>query len=198
MDGAQAQDFKKKQKWFQGPGKVKTLEGKTLEGHIYYSFQYQIVQVIINEKSVGFKSKDVAYFEYFDEGFEKNRKFYTIPYDRDANGKSEPIFFEVIKELADVALVKTQVYLNFDLMTGNSERLTETLYFADSKGNIKPYVEIVHKLGGAAHRQIDPNGIRFVTKSKYYRVAGYIKDEKLNEKKEEDIVKILEYYEKIR
>jgi len=193
-----AQAFKKKDKWFRGPGKVQLLDGKVLEGEIYYSFQYSIVQVIRNNKSTGFKSGDVAYFEYYDEGFEKHRKFYSIPYDLDQNNYKEAVFFEVIKELKDVALVKTQFYNNFDLASGNFERLTEVLYFADNKGNIKPYVEIVHKLTGASRRLIDKNGIASIAKRNYYKVKSYIKKERLNEKREEDIVKILEYFEKIR
>jgi len=193
-----AQDFKKKDKWFQGPGKVQLLDGKVLQGLIYYSFQFSIVQVIKDNKSTGFKSKDVAYFEYDDLGFEKHRKFYSIPYDLDHNGYKESIFFEVIKELKDVALVKTQYYFNFDLATGNSERLTEVLYFADNKGEIKPYLEIVHKLTGATRRLIDKDGIAGVTKRNYYKVKTYIKQERLNEKKEEDLVQILEYFDKIR
>ena len=35
------------------------------------------------------------------------------------SSRKEPVFFEVLKELIDVALLKTQLYLNFDLATGN-------------------------------------------------------------------------------
>ena len=173
------------------------MDGKVLSGEIYYSFQYKIVQVIKNNRSTGFKSDKIAYFEYYDEGFERNRKFYVIPYAIN-DGRKEPVFFEVLKELSDVALLKTQLYLNFDLATGNSERLTEVLYFADNKGNIKPYVEIVHKSTGKSRRLIDKNGLAFITKRKYYRVKSFMEQEKLNEKKEEDIIRALEYFERIR
>ena len=194
---ALAQDFKKKEKWFRGPGKVQLTDGKVLSGEIYYSFQFKIVQVIKDNKSTGFKSDKIAYFEYYDEGFEKKRKFYVIPYNVNG-GRTEPVFFEVLKELSDIALLKTQQYLNFDLATGNSERLTEVLYFADNKGNIKPYVEIVHKLTGKTNRLLDKNGLAFVTKRNYNRVRTYLQQEKLNEKKEEDIILALEYFETIR
>lgn len=194
---SEAQDFKKKQKWFQGPGKVQLLDGKTLSGHIYYNFQIKVVQVIRDNKSTGFKSDKIAYFEYYDEGFERERKFYSIPYSFNGT-RNEPVFFEVLKELSDVALLKTQLYLNFDLATGNSERLTEVLYFADNKGNIKPYVEIVHKLVGKTNRLLDKNGMTSVMKRNYYKVKNYMDQERLNEKKEDDIIRALEYFEKIR
>jgi len=152
-----SQAFKKKQKWFQGQGKVQLLDGKITEGLIYYSFQRSVVQVVKNERSTPYKSDEVAYFEYFDEGFERKRKFYSIPYDLDANGFKEDVFFEVIKELSNVALLKTQFYNNFDLVSGNFERLTEILYFVDDKGTIKPYVEVIHKLKNQSRNVIDEN-----------------------------------------
>ena len=193
----EAQDFRKKTKWFRGPGKVQLTDGKVLSGEIYYSFQHKIVQVIRNNKSEGFKSDKIAYFEYFDEGFEKDRKFYVIPY-AETGGRREPVFFEVLKELSNVALLKTQLYQNFDLATGMSERLTEVLYFADDKGNIKPYLEVVHKLTGPTRRVLDKNGLAFVTKRHYYRVKSYMDKEKLNDKREEDLILALEYFNKIR
>lgn len=192
------QAFKKKQRWFRGPGMVQLTDGKKLEGEIYYSFQYSMVQVIRNNRSTQFKSDKVAYFEYFDEGFEKKRKFYSIPYDLDQNNFKELVFFEVIKELSNLALVKTQSYNNFDLSTGNFERLTEVLYFADNKGKITPYVEVIHKLTGASRRVINKTAFTAVTRKHSYKVQNYIKEQKLNEKREEDLVKILEYFDKIR
>lgn len=192
------QAFKKKQRWFRGPGLVQLTDGKKLEGEIYYSFQYSIVQVIKNNRSSQFKSDKVVYFEYFDEGFEKKRKFYSIPYDLDQNKYKELVFFEVVKELSNLALVKTQSYNNFDLATGQYERLTEVLYFADNKGRITPYVEVVYKLTGASRRIINKTALTAITKKHTYKVNNYIKQEKLNEKKEEDLVLILEYFDKIR
>ena len=192
------QAFKKKQKWFQGQGKVQLIDGNVLGGLIYYSFQRSVIQVVKNEKSQGFTSDKVAYFEYFDEGFEKKRKFYSIPYDLDLNGFKENVFFEVIKELSNIALVKTQRYNNFDLATGSFERLTEVLYFINDNGIIKPYVEIIHKLKGQARMVIDDKALAFVTKKNYYKIQTFIKQEKLNKKKEEDLVKILEYFDQIR
>ena len=183
---------------FEGQGKVQLMDGKIHQGLIYYSFQRSVVQVIENGRSTPFKSDEVAYFEYFDEGFDKKRKFYSIPYDLDNNGFKEDIFFEVIKELSNVALMKTQFYNNFDLITGNFERLTEVLYFVDDKGTIKPYVEIVHKLKNQSQNVIDEKALAFVTKRNYYKVQNFIKKEKLNEKKEEDLVLILEYFDQIR
>jgi len=192
------QAFKKKQKWFQGQGKVQLIDGNVLGGLIYYSFQRSVIQVVKNEKSQGFTSDKVAYFEYLDEGFEKKRKFYSIPYDLDLNGFKENVFFEVIKELSNIALVKTQRYNNFDLATGSFERLTEVLYFINDNGIIKPYVEIFHKLKGQARMVIDDKALAFVTKKNYYKFQTFIKQEKLNKKKEEDLVKILEYFDQIR
>ncbi|MDA0196037.1 MAG: hypothetical protein O2887_07965 [Bacteroidetes bacterium] len=192
------QAFKKKQKWFQGQGKVQLLDGKVLDGLIYYSFQRSVVQVVKNEKSQGFTGDKVAYFEYFDEGFEKKRKFYSIPYDLDNNGFREDVFFEVIKELSNVALLKTQYYNNFDLVTGNFERLSEVLYFVDDKGTIKPYVEVIHKLNGESRNVIDDKALAFVTKKNYNKVQTFINNEKLNERKEEDLVTILDYFDQIR
>ena len=104
----------------------------------------------------------------------------------------------MLKELSDVALLKTQFYNNFDLVTGNFERLTEVLYFADNKGTIKPYVEVIHKLKNQSRDVMDEDALAFVTKRSYYKVQTFIKKEKLNDKKEEDLVRILEYFDQIR
>ena len=45
---------------------------------------------------------------------------------------------------------------------------------------------------------IDDKALAFVTKKNYYKIQTFIKQEKLNKKKEEDLVKILEYFDQIR
>lgn len=141
-------------------GSIMTKNGNELIGLVRFQ---NVVDFEDHEKQLTLTAKDVVAFEFFDDQTQKQRLFYSFPY-QDKDSVIRPQFFESLIELESFALlsktdpvdisrklVRTDDYWNGSRISeGYSEILvtltfSETLYLRDSEGNIKPYLRIENK-----------------------------------------------------
>ncbi len=104
---ASAQIFSKdKFKWYQG--EVQLTDGTIKKGEIATNLAANVVQVKVDSeggKQYAYTSANVNYFKAFDDKAERERIFYSLPYTDEYNGHDGLLFFELIKDADDFALL---------------------------------------------------------------------------------------------
>ncbi len=84
-------------------GNIYGSDGQTFTGLVKYDLENNLVQ--LQETNINtFTASNVTYFEIYDEIFGGIRKFYSLPYSL-SSGYETPIFFEVLTEGDDIALL---------------------------------------------------------------------------------------------
>ena len=148
-------------------GSILLNDGTELKGLLKYNDKNGLLSFEKGSDSRSFTSRNVAGFEFHDEQTNKQRVFYTFPYDDSQNNVKRPLFFEVIKEFKLFAVVAKSdpvdieqksvstpgVYNNstgtFSAGTHVGSWIeisqTETIYIMDTNGNITPYLKTVSK-----------------------------------------------------
>lgn len=84
-------------------GNIYGSDGQSFSGLVKYDLDNNLVQ--LQETNINtFTASNVTYFEIYDEIFGGIRKFYSLPYAL-TSGYETPIFFEVLTEGDDIALL---------------------------------------------------------------------------------------------
>ena len=148
-------------------GSILLNDGTELKGLLRYNDKTGLLSFEKGSDSRSFTSRNVAGFEFHDEQTNKQRVFYTFPYEDPQNNVKRPLFFEVVKEFKLFAVlaksdpvdieqksVSTPGVFNNSTGTfssgtplGSSIEIsqTETIYIMDTNGNITPYLKTVSK-----------------------------------------------------
>ncbi len=146
-------------------GSIMVNDGAELKGLLKYNDKNGILSYENGNDTKSFTARNVAGFEFFDESIQRQRVFYSFPYEDSQNNIKRPLFFEIVKEFQRfVVLSKVDPIdieqksvsspgafnpttntvargTNFGTSTEISQ--TETIYIMDTKGNIEPYIKII-------------------------------------------------------
>lgn len=205
-------------------GSIMTSDGIELKGLLRYNEHSGLLSYENGGEGRSFTSRAVAGFEYFDERLQKQRVFYSIPYD-DERGISRPLFFEVMKEFRSFAVLSKIDPIDieykaisspgaFDPTTGAfapsgnygtriETSQTETIYLMDAKGTVKPYLRIVETdIDGVIFDRVKTKNKlldgdlleHHVGKEMNNALVRYAKEKDLSFKRKSDLIKILNYY----
>lgn len=145
-------------------GSILTNEGAELFGLLRYNDKSGLLSYENGNRSSTYTARGVVAFEFFDNRTQLQRVFYSFPYE-DAQGIKRPLFFEIVMEFKDFAVLSKVDPIDISHKTvstpggfnpatntithgnnyGTSIEIsqTETIYLMDSETNIKPYVRIV-------------------------------------------------------
>jgi hypothetical protein len=161
----------------------------TVRGSIKYDMEANAVQIIKSDEKVKtLSSKDILYFEIYDENLKSFRQFYSIPYAVTANYRV-PILFEVLYEGPLTLLVRERIVMASDPYSQNyyngpspsKEMLDFTYYFVDKKGKMTLYNGKKAHLFEIMYKNAD-------------KVKSYIKTNKLKVDEMRDLVRISAFY----
>jgi hypothetical protein len=190
-------------------GKLESVSGESFLGDIFFDPATGKVTITNEKGSNHFTSRTASYFEYYD--FEKNsiRKFFSLLYN------NNPAFFELLKETSNLALLAKEnvsssraiAYLAKASADNSSEagiptlsvkQNSETLYLADEKGNIKPYVVINkgEKIGTISN-YVSPYLLSTLTRGKYQEIRKFARENHYSLKDKEDLIEVLSFYDEI-
>lgn len=222
-DKGQEALLNEKFEWFEGS--ILLNDGSKLVGLVKYDDNSGILSFQDGTISRVFTSSRVSTFQFFDEARQKQRVFYTFPYEAPETMAVRPLFFEVIREYDSFAILSKADPLDVDRKmsknplvytspdgTGvmNSTRLVvsqvETVYLMNSSGDIKPYFKTVkeEKSGlsfsdGTSHKMIDEDLIlEFISEPIFKKLRTFAKEHDLKFGRKEDFLKILDYYDTIK
>ena len=202
-------------------GAIVVSSGEVLKGLICYNDIEGLLLYRNGEQQKSFTSRNVTSFNFFDIAENKRRLFYSLEYEDPFHNAKRPLFFEVLKEFKQFAiLIKidpvlfnqqkgTPINSNSSMKDSNEvirAQQTETIYFMNTRGEIEPYLELeISHINGIFNDRVKNkrkvlNGDlpkKYFGKKRYDQIQTYAKENDLKLNRKEDFIKIVDYYEKI-
>jgi hypothetical protein len=208
--------------WFEGS--ILLTNGKEHKGLIKYNDKTDIVCLENARESKSFTARHVQGFEFFDEVEKKQRVFYSVEVEDKVNNVKRPLFFEVLVDSKDFALiskiapirVERKEYTTpamFNPATGAftagryygypaTISQTETLFLFSKEGEVRPLLEIKEKeIDGmffdrtiVKNRILDNEVLRRFTNTHYKQLVSYAKENSLSVREKNDLITLLNYY----
>ena len=151
-----------------GDGSVMLNDGTELKGVVRFNDKNGLVSFQNGNDGRSFTARSIMGFEFFDEIANKQRLFFTLPFD-DGQGK-RPSFFEVLKDLGTFAIISKIDPVEIKIKSNQNGAVaagtvatgmfgaaipggmttkinqTETVYFLTPEGVIKPYLKVTRKV----------------------------------------------------
>lgn len=218
-------------------GEVQLLDGRTIKGSLNYNFVSDILRIKDDDLIKVLSAENVLMFRLKRKN--QNSVFYVLPYDW-GQGRSVPTFFEVIHQADGIAILSkhsmefvhkdffdNQAYKDYSKddriidLAEKKEKIYETIYLADTQGNILPYltkrktvtrnVELFsfHEEGikydssslRRSNTDIDVEKYKYLDKDALEKTFLYnftdlkkhIKKNKLDTRRIEDLINVVEY-----
>jgi hypothetical protein len=211
--------------WFQGS--VMLTTGKEVKGLIKYNDKTDIVCLENSRESKSFTARHVSAFEFYDEVEQKQRVFYAVEVEDKVNNVKRPLFFEVLVDSKEFALISKIAPIRFERREYTTPAMfnpatgsftagryygypttisqTETLFLFSKEGEVRPFLEIKEKeVDGMffdrsviKNRILDNDVLKRFTNSYYKALISYAKENSLNIKEKKDIIQLLEYYNQL-
>lgn len=166
-------------------GKMVLTSEEIIKGKIKYDLQKGIVQVDTGKRLLTFSAKSIFYFEIFDSTIDAQREFYVLPYGLVSNYKI-PVIFEVLVE-GNITLLSREYITTRNVQSpyfyGSYQReiLAYEYYFLDTQGNITLYT-------------MKKKDLLEVLSKRQKQVSEYIRANRLNSDKRNDLVRIIAFY----
>ncbi|EIM78842.1 hypothetical protein A3SI_00130 [Nitritalea halalkaliphila LW7] len=86
-------------------GQIVTADNSVYRGLVKYDLDNNVVQLQTDKAVQTFGSSNVFQFEIFDEVYGGVRTFYSLPFSLNAGDYETPVFFEILTEGDDIALL---------------------------------------------------------------------------------------------
>ena len=210
-------------------GSVLTNDGTELKGFLRYDDNDNNLNFQDGTSTRAFNSRNVAGFEFTDAQTGKQRVFYTFPAVEMNTDIVRPLFFELLRDFGSFTVLSRLDPLAMDkkvqanttpyifatptgtVTTGYSRFNTqiiisqaETIYFMDSTGVIKPYLQITEKdiSGGGLNRSkvknkvLDRDVLKAFTAPLYDKVKACRDKYQLRLDRKNDLLEILDCYKR--
>jgi hypothetical protein len=198
------------------PGKVVLIDGAEITGNIVFNDNDGIVIVHVNDDTKSFNAKSLIGFQFYDGDLSRLRRFYCLDFANQETGMTTIEIFEVLKEVKAFAVLSKierlrsmMTYRNRSSTLAEAKKLTivqsEIVYFVTSDGIFEPYLylEVREKEGdlldthGKGSWFIEEDLFAEYTKQHYPALVKYADQNKLNFQRKEDLIRILDEYERL-
>jgi hypothetical protein len=203
------------------PGKVVLIDGSEIKGNIVFNDNDGIVIVHVNDNDTkSFNAKRLLGFQFYASDLGRLRRFYCIEFADEETGVKNAEIFEVLKEFQAFAVLskigRLKSVTPFNVMGQRQPKTTtdrkdlkmeqtETVYFVNSDGLFEAYLEFKTKekegdvldTHGKSSRFIEVDLFGKYTAQHYPAVGKYADENKLSFKSKEDLIKILDEYERL-
>jgi len=209
-----------------GAGSIALRDGTEIKGMLSFNKVTGNLSFESDGETRTFVPDGVTGFEYFDEASDKQRVFYSLVY-QDPEEKVNPAYFyEVVKQFKDFVLLTHTGQLKVKLKgtasysrsatgginphpTFKANNLTatqvETLYLMDTKNELFPYLEIIHKevdkklydRSVLKTRIVDKDLMKRLLGDKEIIVRQHAKEMKWDFDEKDGLLEILDYYESL-
>jgi hypothetical protein len=177
--------------------------------------------------SKSFTARHVKGFEFFDEVAKKQRVFYSVEVEDKTNNVKRPLFFEVLVDSKEFALISKIAPIRFERKEYSTPAMfnpatgsftagryygypatvsqTETLFLFSKEGEMRPLLEIKEKeIDGmffdrsiVKNRILDSDLLKRFTSPHYKELVSYAKENSLSVKEKNDLITLLTYYNSI-
>ncbi len=171
------------------PGKV-IIEDDTINGNLEMDFRRDIVLCHYQNKIFTYSAFQATAVHLIDSTKSSEQVYISVDF-KDMNGFKRRIFVENLVEgkftlyRQQRIIVRDEVISYYPYVATKREQMITYLYYLDQKGPLKSLPlkkKLFLKIFGAAYEQIE----------------AFVKDKKLNFRKEKDIIAIFEYYNALK
>jgi hypothetical protein len=202
-------------------GSIILNDGKELAGLIAYNDKTGILKYENGNDSRSLTARNVLAFEVYDPIFDGNRIFYSIEYFDPVHELKRPMFFELIHDFKDFAVLTKKDPLNArekkswpatqsdNVFIREQQKVVleqvETFYFLRPKEEPTPYfsVTVSNNVGSALfqNRKVKEKFVDrdvfedYIGPSAYEKLRTYTTENGLSFKEKSDFLKILDYYQ---
>tara|TARA_R110001592_G_scaffold60339_2_gene183398 strand:+ start:740 stop:1339 length:600 start_codon:yes stop_codon:yes gene_type:complete len=179
-------------------GQVTLTDGNVKHGNVKYDLERQTVQLKIGQRNEAYDASQVTSFTFLQESLNLRRTFYSLPY-AIQNNYRRPVFFEVVVTGKMTLLVREYIvvrnnntpstlnsryrYQDYSDFNRNSTYLSYKMFFAKADGSIRESSgkknDVLYQFGEARSE-----------------LKKYVKKEKLKLDRLEDVVKLVQHYNK--
>ena len=138
-------------------GRVKLLDGETIDGELNHNFVSQVLRLRRIDKIEIYNAEEVLLF-LLEKSDKEPDLYYSIPYMDQKNGRKRAVFFELLYENNELAILSRLIFefkdrnWLFHANTNNPlsavlptdykiEKVWERIYMANTRGTIRPYME---------------------------------------------------------
>jgi hypothetical protein len=176
-------------------GSLYLYESDTLEGRVKYDFSAEQIQVQIGERLLAYNTGKIDKVVFKDELSGIVRELRVFEYSLSNNGYDLPVLFEFLLEGKIQVLSRESVVWESNTnfispytmpITTSQRREIRQLYFRSSiSGKIKRY-------------GYSKGDLMMFVRSKSSQVKSYMKRERLKATRNEDVVHIIDYFNKLR
>jgi hypothetical protein len=202
-------------------GTVVTKDGTELNGLLRYEDNTNILYYQDGTDNHAYTSRNVMAFAFTDAVTGKPRTFYTLTAVELNTDIVRPLFFEFIREFENftvfsrldrIAIEKKMDAGGWNSMTGTigsgggthvEISQSETIYFMDKQGVIKPYLQIIDREGPdswldlfKARNKVDEALLENLTAPLYHLVKECADKNHLSLKRKSDLLAVLDCYAK--
>lgn len=206
--------------WYEGS--ILLADGSKLNGVIKYNTRSEVVFYLDGDNAKPFTARNILSFEFFDDGLRAYRKFYSLEQENPSTGNPEAAIFEVLRDYKTFVILLRTSPIDIWKTNLSSPGYPTTSYavdvvqyeivcFLDEREKVKPYFivstsdngrissktgESIKKKGSAIIN--DHLFEEYVSPDAYDKITTYAKRYNLKfNKKIEDFMKILEYYDSL-
>jgi hypothetical protein len=199
--------------WYDGQ---LTLENNMIiQGLIQYDYQSDIVKIKTRDNIKSFTAKQCLIIEFFDEVRNQRREFFSLPYAIKESNYEVPIFFEVITFGEKITLLARQsigtiterampgpgmgygIYPPMGAMFTREVEL-EAFYVLKGKNKIRKLTDDSYlPYTNSKFKNINKKILSDVTRDRDSELKSYIKKNKLNIAKRNELIRIIEFYNTI-
>lgn len=202
-------------------GTILTNDDEELKGKVRYDDLQSILFFRDGAVEKAFVSRQIKMFRFFDPVKKSDRLFYSLEFeDRKFNVK-RPLFFELIKEFKTFAVLTKVDPVQFNEAPGQPRgtqnnsmkelnavmriQQFETICFMSPEGLIEPYLEIEILIKNGIFEERVRNRQTILDEKlfeKYFgeraneKIMTFVKHNELQLTNKEDLLKVLDYYEK--
>ncbi len=178
------------------PGMVYVYGGDSVQGSIKYDFNAEQVQVQTYDRLLAFNSAKIDRVQFSDVLTGYNRELRIYEYSISNNGYDLPVLFEFLLDGSKIQVLARENIVwetntNFISpytmpITTSQRRLVIQLYFRSAiSGKIKRYT-------------YSKGDLMLYVRSKSSQVKAFMKREKLKANRNDDVVRIIEYFNNLR
>jgi hypothetical protein len=203
-------------------GSIMLADDTELKGLVKYNDRNGVLSFHDGENSRAFTPRSVLGFEFFDEGMQQQRVFYSFPYEDSKDDIKRPLFFEAVKQFKKFAILVKTDPVNVEQKASNSNAgiwytsggtrtvvsQVETIYVMGDDGVIHAYFKSTREQDGARSllrkgedtktkkASIDKDLLEdYISANDYEVLQKYARENDLSFKDKVDFIKIMNYYE---
>jgi hypothetical protein len=205
-------------------GSILLKNGKELKGLLKYSHKSDLLSYENGSTSKSFTARQVTGFEFFDDVDQKQRVFYSAPYEDAKRDVQRQLFFELLMDFEGFAVLSKVAPVKLDKREYSTPAMfnpiagsfsagkyygypstisqTETIFLMSTDGLITPYLEITEKdIDGTffdrfkkRNKILNEEALKDYTENHYKQLLAFAKRNDLSLKVKGDLLKIFEYY----